>query len=452
MLSLQRGEVESAVAQLQRAVAQAPRMVAAHIYLGNALFTIRRYPEALDSYERALAIEGRSFDALYGCGCVYQATGRAADAEGFYRRALSLRPGHPAVQVNLGTALQQQGKIDQAVASFRKAVTVAPRLAEAYVALGHALLIKREYGQALESFTQATKLGLTSADLHLGMGEVLHAKGDIEAALDHYQRACDLAPRSQNAYLKLDRLLLNAGGPEKRALLEGLLTDHVYEEWEEAVDQGRALAALYRYPDGQALAELRSFFDELRPERVRERAWWQGRLARFGPLEKGHDKLLRGVFSAVFSWSIPTREELQAIADFVVGGRLYSYGAGTGYWEALLRNHYGVEVVASDCLLRNRFMEMVREDYGEAKVVPTDVIFLSWICGGDRAVNRLLEQMVPGQRLVLIGEPPDPMGIPRICATPEMFALLERDFRRVARYPLVSYSLLNDVMELYERR
>ncbi|HEX9755832.1 MAG TPA: tetratricopeptide repeat protein [Gemmatimonadales bacterium] len=450
-LHAQCGDTAAAIPGFRDVVRRRPRMIAAHTNLGNALLGRGDYRQASESFRSALALDGRSFAAHFGYGCALQALGADAEAERHYRSAQSLQPRDVAVHVNLGTVLMHQGRLDQAVGCYRQALAINPRLSEAHVSLGHALITQRQYGAALECLSRAVELGAQSADVHLGLGDALHGTGDVPAALAHYRRACEIDPLSQNAYLKLDRLLLNSGAPEKQAVLDGLLHDRVYTDWEEPIRQARDLARYTEYWDTHALAQLTDFFAAFRPERAYDAAWWEDRLRLFGAGEDGHDKLLRGVFSAVFSWSIPTQEALRAIADFATGRRVYSYGAGTGYWESFLRRQYQAEIVATDLMLRNRFMEMGQEDYGQAKISPTDVIFLSWILPGDTAVNRVLAQMQPGQRLVLIGEPRDAVGKPRICATPEMFALLDAAFRRLERMPLVSYSRLNDTVDLYER-
>jgi hypothetical protein len=155
----------------------------------------------------------------------------------------------------------------------------------------------------------------------------------------------------------------------------------------------------------------------------------------------------------VFSWSLPDNDTLSLIAEFVGENRqLTSYGAGSGFWERLLRDHYGVAVAATDHQLRHRFLPMTQQDYSCAVVPRDSAIFLSWIIRGDTGVLNLLKQIHPGQKLILVGEPPDREGVPRICGTPEMFALLAAEFRLERCIPLVSYSLLNDTASLYIRK
>ena len=92
---------------------------------------------------------------------------------------------------------------------------------------------------------------------------------------------------------------------------------------------------------------------------------------------------------------------------------------------------------------------MTQQDYATAEVEPTDTIFFAWIPGRDLGVMNILNQMKHGQKLVLVGEPPDQEGIPRICGTPQMWSLLEKEYSLVKTIPLVSYSLLNDTVSLF---
>jgi hypothetical protein len=146
---------------------------------------------------------------------------------------------------------------------------------------------------------------------------------------------------------------------------------------------------------------------------------------------------------------MPDRQTLTSIAEFARGTRLYSYGAGSALWERLLSDHFGIEVVATDFKPRHSYLPIIVEDYSKSTINEGDTIFLSWVVRGDSGVLNILNQIKPGQKLVLVGEPRDEYGIPRICATPEMFDLLDKEFTLSASIPLVSYSMLNDTVSLY---
>src|SRR5262249_40720095 len=92
--------------------------------IGNTLFRLHRYEEAIADFERALELReqadgknaaGLSF-SLEGLGSSALALGRHADAERYFRRALEVRsqgvaPDHPTLSVyNFGLALAYWGQ------------------------------------------------------------------------------------------------------------------------------------------------------------------------------------------------------------------------------------------------------------------------------------------------------------------------------------------------------
>ena len=137
---------------------------------------------------------------------------------------------------------------------------------------------------------------------------------------------------------------------------------------------------------------------------------------------------------------------------FAADTLLHSIGAGTGYWEWLLARHFGARVLASDLILRHRFVEMAVEDYGTATVGEDETVFLAWIPRGVEAVLNLFEQMRAGQGLVIIGEGPDAQGKARICATEKVFGYLETFFEAAGTVRLGYYSYIHDDVRMYRRR
>ena len=449
ILKAQQGEYLAALDRFNAAISVEPHNVVTNENLARVCMGLQHFVQAQACYERLLKINPRSYNALFGLGCALMPQKNHTAALQAFTQAEVLNRKDPNLYLNLGTVLRRMGRMDEAVRNLNKVFDLEPGSVDAHACLGLLYMEANDYPAAVEHYSRAIEQGGQRLDLELGLAEALEKRGDEAQARQHYFKAVELDPLSQNAYTKLDKFLLHSGDTEKKQFLQKLASDHVYADWGEALNDARELAGMYDYPDKSILAALHCFLTDYTPGELHDRTWWQAQLDAFGDPRNGHDKVLRGIHSNIFSWSLPDRETLARISDFVGDGWLYSYGAGAGYWERLLREHFNLDVVASDFKLRHRFMPMSLEDYSTA-VVPTDAtIILSWIIRGDFGVMNVLDQIQTTQQLVLIGEPPDSDGIPRICATPDVFAKIDAEFTLVQSIPLVSYSHMNDTVSLY---
>ena len=448
----QAGDIPAAAQQFSRIIELDKGNVPAYENLARALMQMNRYPQAQQAIERALTLSPRSYNLCFSLGGALMSQNKFEAAREAFLEALAIKNTEPQLLVNLATVCTQLDHFDEAARYFDQAILLDPKLFHAHLRLGQLYLRTGRYDDAMKAFSHAINIDRNSFDAVLGYADALQQAGRDGEAYEQYLLADRLGPGSQNVYTKMDKLILHSGTESKLALLDKLNTAHVYEQWQAALDDARGLASETDYYDPDSVKALMQFFANYDPSGLQDRAWWREQLSAFGERVAGHDKILRGIHSAVFSWSLPDNETLEKIATFIDGARLYSYGSGSAYWERLLQDHFGVDVVATDFSPRHSFLAIRQEDYSRSTLDPSDVIFLAWIIRDDKGVFNLLDQFSPGQKLVLIGEPPDEHGIPRICGSPEMFDKLEREFELVEEIELVNYSMLNDTARLYTRR
>lgn len=447
------GRLQEAVALLTEIVGTRPRHLVAQINLGNALLQLGNHHEAELTYRSALKLQPDSLQALFGIGCVLQQRGHTSEAETCFRKALQIQPENPWLWMNLGTALRQQHKLGDAVEAYRKATRMEPNLHQGWSALGQTLLEFHRPQEAEQAFRQALALAPQGVEAWIGLGDTLRAQQHDDAALEQYAHAISLDPASQNAHTKMEALLLRkAGSAGEASMFERLIESRIYGQPDESVHDALALLNAYTYPLDSVLEATRALLREFDPERLYPGTWWKDRLLNLGNPAEGHDKIFRGISSAVFSWSPPALEALEAIAVFTGDSVLHSFGAGTGYWEWLLQRHFDTRIRAGDRVLRRRFIEMTSEDYATATVAKGETVFLAWIPQGADVAMNLLRQIRPGQKLVIVGQGPDSTGKARICATDNIFRFLETAFESAGSVPLGFYSYVHDDVRMYSRR
>ncbi|MGD0745743.1 MAG: tetratricopeptide repeat protein, partial [Verrucomicrobiota bacterium] len=127
----QKGNVDEAVAHLQKALEIKPDYALAHNNLGNALLEKGKVDEAIVHYQMALEIEPDYADAHYNLGNALVQKGNADEAIVHFQKALQTYPDSAEVHHNLGNALLKNGNWVEAIAQFEKALQINPDYAEA---------------------------------------------------------------------------------------------------------------------------------------------------------------------------------------------------------------------------------------------------------------------------------------------------------------------------------
>ncbi|MDD5557877.1 MAG: tetratricopeptide repeat protein [bacterium] len=66
--------------------------------LGKSYFLAERYGEAVEAYQKCIAINGRNAAAHYNLGVAYMAQGKYREARRAFLKALETDPNHEAAQ------------------------------------------------------------------------------------------------------------------------------------------------------------------------------------------------------------------------------------------------------------------------------------------------------------------------------------------------------------------
>ncbi|MBI4289495.1 MAG: tetratricopeptide repeat protein [Chloroflexi bacterium] len=122
---------------------------------GKRLYGLGKYQEALESYDKALAIDPKFAPAWYGKGGV----------------------------------LRRLGQLAEAAAAYRTYVSLEPKDAGAFNLLGCALFELRRYRQALTAYEAASVLARDNPLYHHNCAVSLHRIGKTNAAKERLERA-----------------------------------------------------------------------------------------------------------------------------------------------------------------------------------------------------------------------------------------------------------------------
>ena len=126
---------EARVQQLTTILTSDPKNAGAAVQLGNTYFDAERYPEAINWYEKALAIDPKNADASTDLGVSYYYKNRADEALKQFENSLRIDPKHAKTLLNKGIVLAfGKQDLNGAAESWRKVVELAPNSPEAQAA------------------------------------------------------------------------------------------------------------------------------------------------------------------------------------------------------------------------------------------------------------------------------------------------------------------------------
>ncbi len=137
------GNYDQAVAILKPLAEQNPTQDLLWAYLGDAYRGDKKYPEAVDAFQKAIAIKPNSGNYHSGLADAYAKSGQLDKAVEEYNTAAQVDPPNAAMYYfNEGAVLTNANKTDEAVKAFDKTIEADPNRADAYYFKGSNLLAK----------------------------------------------------------------------------------------------------------------------------------------------------------------------------------------------------------------------------------------------------------------------------------------------------------------------
>ena len=175
-------------------VRKSPEEFPVQINLASAYYEAKRYDEALSAVKRALALNPRSGEALYGLGSIYFEQDKMTEAIDALKLALSADPSNPVKHYHLGAAYAKSGMDTQAMNQFRQSVALNPDYAVGYFQIGLLYAKQMEWKAAAFEFERAVRIEPGYAEAHLELGKAYESLGELDRAMQQLQTAVRLDP------------------------------------------------------------------------------------------------------------------------------------------------------------------------------------------------------------------------------------------------------------------
>ena len=166
-----------------------PHLAEASNNLGNALFRLEHFDEAIAYYRQALQVKPRFAEGWFNLGNALKRQNKLEEAIRCFQEALRLRPSYAEACNNVGSTLTMLDKLDEAVLWYRAAIRINPRYDAAYFNWGNTLARQEKVDEAIQCYRQALHLNSQQAEAQTHLGNLLQQKGKLLEALACFDQA-----------------------------------------------------------------------------------------------------------------------------------------------------------------------------------------------------------------------------------------------------------------------
>jgi cellulose synthase operon protein C len=173
---------------------------------GIALYMMGRSNDAEDSFQRCVTDDAAYAPAHNNLGAIFWDAGQAREATNSFRRASRGDRPLPAARLNLALALFRQGHFQLALDAYRNVLRDQPGNPAAWNGVGRVMLEFGEFAEARDACVRAIEADPDYAKAHRNLSLAFSGLGDEEASAECAQRARELDPLEtpQTMMLEMD--------------------------------------------------------------------------------------------------------------------------------------------------------------------------------------------------------------------------------------------------------
>jgi len=223
--ALGQGELDTAEAEIQKAIEADGQNAVAHAYHAEILAARGSVGAAVKAYEIAVELQPENGVLWNGLGLTRFKAGQLVEAISALERAVSLLPEQAEVHNNLGNLLKERGSLVDAIEHYRQAIALKPDYGEAHGNLGVALMHQGKFSDARTSLEAAVGSRPQDPVILTNLGCVYGAMGALTEAISWHRKSLEQENTSLGALNNLAIALKDAGEfDEAKVIYEHLLT------------------------------------------------------------------------------------------------------------------------------------------------------------------------------------------------------------------------------------
>lgn len=180
-----------ALENAQRGVALDPSLALAHIKLGEIYGAMGKHKEGIAELQRALELSPGNADATLELADIYNNQNLFPEAERAYRASIEARPTSWLGPYKLALFLEDRGRIEESIAALREAGSFAPENATVVRNLGRLYRTQGKFDDAVREFQKAIALQ-PSAPVYNSLGFTYYCMRQYKKSVDALESAIDL--------------------------------------------------------------------------------------------------------------------------------------------------------------------------------------------------------------------------------------------------------------------
>jgi tetratricopeptide (TPR) repeat protein len=211
VIELQRGNVQSAIDLIRRAIGVHPGHPEPWINLGNALRAIQENDEAISAYQRAITLKPDMVLAHTELSRLLMDLGRYEAAISYCEAAVAINPGSMPARVQLAIALRCAGRLKDSARHWSEIIALAPNRAESYYVLGMQFRDIGQLPEALRCHNMALALKPDIPEFLCAKGGTLIYLNRADEALECFRRAETVSPGMKDALAGIGWALRSLG-------------------------------------------------------------------------------------------------------------------------------------------------------------------------------------------------------------------------------------------------
>jgi len=197
------GRIGDLEAEQQRAVVLAPFEASSHFSLGLVYYYEKKYDQALNEFQAALANDPRSSDARNGLGMAYGDLGRHTEAIAQYKTAIAQDPKYANAWINWGVELIATSDYRGAIEKINHGLDLKPDLSVGYDNLGVAYDYLDNFTQAVELYERALQLDPREREAYQNLGSLYFSHNLLNLAEAAFIKGLAVAPRTAGLHFDL---------------------------------------------------------------------------------------------------------------------------------------------------------------------------------------------------------------------------------------------------------
>jgi tetratricopeptide (TPR) repeat protein/tRNA A-37 threonylcarbamoyl transferase component Bud32 len=259
----------------------------------NILYNLKRYNQALDTYDKAIQIRPEYAEAWNGEAKTLSELEKYKEALDAYDKAIQIQPNYLEAWLGRGYVLDNLEKDQEAIDSFDQALKIQSNDSEAWNARGDALMNLQRYEEASESYDKAVYYKPDYYQAWFGRGWALHNLQRYEDAIAAYDKAVQLKPDYDQAWYNRGNELMNLQRYQDAVASYDKAVQFKPDYYQAWYSRGNALMKLQRYPEAIDSFDKAVQYKPNYYEAWYSRGWSLHQLQRYEEAIDSYDKALK---------------------------------------------------------------------------------------------------------------------------------------------------------------